>query len=98
MTLQTGAARALDVFGNPIASAQNGRLKFEVSPRPIYLVTDSSPDVLADALNRAELSGLDEIAAQLLPLSRDPRASEPGSAAIRIRLQKHRFGAAARHR
>ena len=87
MTLALGAGRALDVFGNQIAVAQKGKLKFDISGRPVYVTSDVAPEVLADALGGAQLDGLKPFAAQLMPLSRDPRASEPGTAAVRVRLQ-----------
>ena len=92
MSLRVAPARALDVFGNTIATARDGRLKFEVSDAPVYVVADVASDVLSYALGRADLDGLQPLAAQLMPLSRDPRASEPGSAAVRVRLQNIGLG------
>ena len=92
MELRLAAGRALDLFGNTIASARDGKLKFPISGQPVYVFADASTDVLAFALGRAQLSGLRPIAAQMLPLSRNAAASEPGSAAIRVRLQNIGIG------
>ena len=92
LSLRVSPSRALDVFGNTIASARNGKLSFEVSDAPVYVVTEVASDVLSYALNRAQVDGLRPFAAQVLPLSRDPRASAPGSAAVRVRLQNIGIG------
>ncbi len=87
MELQLAQGRAVDVFGNTIATARDGKLKFDIAGQPIYVFSDGTPDVLTFALNRAKISGLRSIAAQMMPLSRDAAASAPGSAAVRVRLQ-----------
>ena len=92
MELQLAQGRAVDVFGNTIATAREGKLKFDIASQPVYIFTDGSPDVLTFALNRAKISGLRSIAAQMMPLSRDAAASEPGSAAVRVRLQNIGIG------
>ena len=92
MELQLAQGRAVDVFGNTVATARDGKLKFDIAGQPIYVFSDGSPDVLSFALNRAKTSGLQPFAAQMLPLSRDAAATEPGSAAIRVRLQNIGLG------
>lgn len=92
MELQLAQGRAADVFGNAIATARDGKLKFDIAGQPIYVFSEGTPDVLTFALNRAKLSGLRPIAAQMLPLSRDAAATQPGSAAIRVRLQNIGIG------
>lgn len=92
MELQMAGGRAVDVFGNTIATARDGKLKFDINDQPVYIFVDASADVLTFALNRAKTSGLRSIAAQMLPLSRDAAATEPGSAAIRVRLQNIGIG------
>ena len=93
MELQLAEGRAVDVFGNTIARARDGKLKFDIADQPIYVFVDASTDVLSFALGRARLSGLRPLAAQMLPLSRDAAATEPGSAALRVRLQNIGIGA-----
>ena len=93
MELQLAQGRAVDVFGNTIATARDGKLKFDIAGQPIYVFSEGSPDVLTFALNRAKTSGLRPIAAQMLPLSRDAAATAPGSAAVRVRLQNVGIGA-----
>ena len=92
MELQMADGRAVDVFGNTVATVRDGKLKFDIADQPIYLFTEGSPDVLTFALSRAKTSGLQPIAAQMLPLSRDAAATEPGTAAIRVRLQNIGIG------
>ena len=92
MELQMAQGRAVDVFGNTVAEARGGKLKFDIAEQPIYLFTDGAPDVLTFALNRAKVDGLQPIAAQMMPLSRDAAASGPGSAALRVRLQNVGIG------
>lgn len=92
MELQLAGGRAVDVFGNTIATVSNGKLKFDINDQPIYIFVDGTPDVLTFALNRATTRGLRSIAAQMMPLSRDAAATEPGSAAVRVRLQNIGIG------
>ena len=90
--LQLAQGRAVDAFGNTLAAARDGKLKFEIAGQPVYVFSEGAPDVLTFALGRAKTSGLRPIAAQMMPLSRDAAASEPGSAAIRVRLQNIGIG------
>ncbi len=92
MELQLADGRAVDVFGNTIATAKDGKLKFDINDQPVYIFVDAAADVLTFALNRATTKGLHSIEAQMLPLSRDAAATEPGSAAIRVRLQNIGIG------
>ena len=92
MELQLAGGRALDVFGNTIATATNGKLKFDINDQPVYIFVDGTPDVLTFALKRATTRGLRSIAAQMMPLSRDAAATQPGSAAVRVRLQNVGIG------
>ena len=92
LELQLADGRAVDVFGNTIATARGGKLKFDINEQPVYIFVDGAADVLTFALNRATTRGLRSIAAQMMPLSRDAGATEPGSAAIRVRLQNIGIG------
>ncbi len=92
MELQLAQGRAVDVFGNTIATAKDGKLKFDISDQPVYVFVDAAADALTFALSRATTKGLRSLAAQMMPLSRDAAATEPGSAAIRVRLQNIGIG------
>ncbi len=87
MTLRVAPAQVLDAYGNALSASQNGKLDVELGQQPVYIASDVSTEVLSYALRSARVSGLDTLAAQLLPLSRDPRTTGPGSATIRVRVQ-----------
>ncbi len=87
MTLRVSPAQVLDAYGNPLADSGKGQIEVQLGPEPIYIASDVSTEVLSYALHSARVSGLEPLAAQLLPLSRVPGTQGPGSCAIRVRLQ-----------
>jgi len=87
MTLRVSPAQVLDAYGNPLSASNKGQLEVRLGPEPVYIASAVSTEVLSYALRSARVSGLDSLAAQLLPLSRVPGTSGPGSAAVRVRLQ-----------
>ncbi len=87
MMLRVSPAQVLDAYGNPLAASDNGQLEVRLGPEPVYIASGVSTDVLSYALHSGRVSGLESLAAQLLPLSRVPGTQGPGSAAIRVRLQ-----------
>jgi len=87
LTLRVSPAQVLDAYGNPLSSSSNGQLDLRLGREPVYLASGVATEVLSYALRSARVSGLDSLAAQLLPLSRRPGTMGPGSAAVRVRLQ-----------
>lgn len=87
MTLRVAPAQVLDAYGNPLADAGRGQIEVQLGAEPVYIASSVSTEVLSYALHSARVSGLQPLAAQLLPLSRVPGTQGPGSSAIRVRLQ-----------
>ncbi len=87
LILRVAPAQVLDAFGNALSSSQNGKLEVQLGAQPVYIASDVSTEVLSYALKTARVSGLDLLAVQPLPLSRDPKTSGPGSATVRVRVQ-----------
>lgn len=87
MTLRVSPAQVLDAYGNAIAASKNGKLDVQLGEQPVYIASGVGTEVLSYALRSARVSGLDSLAAQLLPLSRDLKTSGPGSASVRVRVQ-----------
>ena len=87
MILRVSPAQVLDAYGNALSASQNGKLEVQLGAQPVYLASDVTTEVLSYALKTARVSGLDALAVQPLPLSRDPQTSGPGSATVRVRVQ-----------
>ncbi len=87
MTLRVSPAQVLDAYGNAIAASQNGKLEVELGAQPVYIASGVGTEVLSYALRSARVAGVGTLEAQLLPLSRDPKTTGPGSAAVRVRVQ-----------
>lgn len=87
MTLRVSPGQVLDAYGNAVSAAQNGKLEVQLGAQPIYIASGVSTEVLSYALRSARVTGLDSLAVQPLPLSRDPQTSGPSSSTVRVRVQ-----------
>lgn len=90
--------QAFDVFGNAIKGIDRKNPNVTLSSQPIYLQTNLAPEALARALREAAISGLDPLAAQVLPITqpveysgegkpKDNKFAPASKMALRVRLQ-----------
>ena len=90
--------QAMDVFGNPIAGVDRKKPSVNLGSQPIYLQSNLAPEALARALREATISGLDPLAAQVLPFTqpleysgvgkpKDNKFAPASKTALRVRLQ-----------
>ena len=87
MTLRVSPAQVLDAYGNALAESQNGTLEVDLGEQPVYIASSVGTEVLSYALRSARVAGVSSLEAQLLPLSRDPKTTGPGSSTVRVRVQ-----------
>jgi len=87
LTLRVAPAQVLDAYGNPLSQSENGQIEVRLGREPVYIASGVGTEVLSYALRSARISGLDSLAAQLLPLSHRIGSEGAGSTAVRVRVQ-----------
>ena len=78
-------AHIFDIFGNEIGQSAKGRLIVPLGPTPVYIVSDLAPNAAAETIGKGELSGLPELAARAMPITKLP--TEGKAAPLRVVLQ-----------
>lgn len=96
-------AQVFDVFGNMALAGERRVLNLPLSSQPVFVTSNSTPEALARGLREGFVTGIDPLAAQLLPLEqpieydgemkpKDNKFAPSAKLALRVRLHNTGIG------